>query len=82
MLIGEVRCLVDRVQLHTEKRNALHRRDLVYLPIELKSQPAEVPGHQVPVFAQLIWRLGQNEPVLEIVEDANAHLPEQGKGSF
>ncbi len=40
-----------------------------------KPQLAEVPEHQVPVIAQLLSGPGQNEPIVEIVDDSDAHFP-------
>ncbi len=36
---------------------------------------AEVTEHHIPVFAQQCSRLGQYEPVVEVVENANACSP-------
>ncbi len=48
-LIGQTRCHIDRVQLHTKKRDSLHRGELALFPVDPKPQPAEVP-----VITQLI----------------------------
>ncbi|XDV32942.1 hypothetical protein PO909_003588 [Leuciscus waleckii] len=47
----EARCLCDRIQLHTEKRDPLHRGEFALFPVDLTTQMAEVPEHEVPVFA-------------------------------
>ncbi len=47
-----------RVDLHTEKRDSLHRGELALFPVDPKPQLAEVPKHQVPVIAQLLSGLG------------------------
>ncbi len=60
----ETCCEVDRVQLHAEKRDPLHRGRVCSFLVDLKSQPAEVTEHHIPVFAQQCSRLGQNEPVV------------------
>ncbi len=65
----ETCCEVDRVQLHTEKRDPLHRGEFALFPVDPKPQPAEVAEHRVPVFAQQCSRLGQHEPVVEVVEN-------------
>ncbi len=49
--LREARCLTDRVQLHTEKRDPLHRGEFALFPVDLKAQLAEVLEHQVPVIA-------------------------------
>ncbi len=71
---------VDRVQLHTEKRDPLRRGESALFPVDPKPQPAEVTEHHVPVFAQLCSRLGQYEPVVEVVENANASFPQKERG--
>ncbi|KAL0195215.1 hypothetical protein M9458_008790, partial [Cirrhinus mrigala] len=57
----------DRIQLHPEKRDALHGGELALLLVDLKPQKTEVLKHQIPVLAQQI---------LQIVENADALLPE------
>ncbi len=74
-LLWETCCEVDRVQLHSEKRDPLCRGEFALFPVDLKSQPAEVTEHHIPVFAQQCSRLGQDEPVVEVVEDTNACFP-------
>ncbi len=71
--------LIDRIQFHTDKRDPLRRGEFALFPVDPKAQLAEVREHQVPVFAQLVLRLRQYEPVVEVVENANA-LFSQGKG--
>ncbi len=56
-------------------RKEMRRREFALFPVDLKSQPAEVTEHHIPVFAQQCSRLGQNEPVVEVVEDTNAGFP-------
>ncbi|KAL0160661.1 hypothetical protein M9458_044386, partial [Cirrhinus mrigala] len=43
---------------------------------------AEVPEHQVPVLTQQISRVRYYQPVVEIVEDVDALLPERGEGTL
>ncbi len=74
-LYWEACCEVDRVQLHAEKRDPLRRGEFAIFPVDLKPQPAEVTEHHIPVFAQQCSRLGQDEPVVEVVENANACFP-------
>ncbi len=76
--LHEACCLIDRIQFHTEKRDPLRRGEFALFPVDPKVQLAEVREHQVPVFAQLVLRLWQYEPVVEVVENANA-LFSQGK---
>ncbi len=45
-----------------------------------KSQTDEVTQHLVPVFTQLCSRLGQYEPVVEVVENKNASFPQRNEG--
>ncbi len=68
----ETWCEVDRVQLHAEKRGPLRRGEFALFPVDPKPQPAEVTEHSVPVFPQLCSRLGKYEPVVQVVENANA----------
>ncbi len=49
--LREARCLINRIQLHIEKRDPLHRGEFALFPVDPKAQPAEVWEHQVPVFA-------------------------------
>ncbi len=58
---------------YREKRFSAQVRACSF-PVDLKPQLAEVPKHQVPVIAQLFSGLGQNEPIVEIVEDPDAHF--------
>lgn len=50
----------DRIHLHTEKINALHRRELALLPVDPKPQMAEVLKHQIPVLAQQITHVSKH----------------------
>ncbi len=68
----ETCCEVDQVQLHAEKRDPLRRGEFALFPVDPKPQPAEVTEHSVPVFPQLCSRLGKYEPVVQVVENANA----------
>ncbi len=74
-LYWETCCEVDRVQLHAEKRDPLRRGEFALFPVDQKPQPAEVTEHRIPVFAQQCSRLGQYEPVIEVVENTNACFP-------
>ncbi len=49
--------------------------ELALFPVDLEPQLAEVPEHQVPMIAQLFSGPGQNEPIVDIVEDPDAHFP-------
>ncbi len=49
--LREALSLIDRIQLHTEKRDPLHRGEFALFPVNPKAQLAEVREHQVPVFA-------------------------------
>ncbi len=71
-------CLIDGIQLHTEKRDPLRRGEFALFPVDPKAQLAEMLEHQVPEFAQL--RLRQYEPVVEVVENANALFSQGNKG--
>ncbi|XDV26861.1 hypothetical protein PO909_030488 [Leuciscus waleckii] len=51
VLLCVARCLIDRIQLHTEKRDPLHGGEFALLPVDRKTQLAEVPEREVPVFA-------------------------------
>ncbi len=51
MFLCEARCLIDRVQLQTEKRDPLHRGEFALFPVDPKAQLANVREHQIPVFA-------------------------------
>ncbi len=62
------------------KRDPLCRGEFTLFPVDPKPQPAEVTEHRVPVFAQLCSRLGQYEPVIEVVENANASFPQRNTG--
>lgn len=66
-------------QLYPEKRDSLHLRELALFPVDLKPQLAGVAEHHVPVFTQLGPKLSQYEPVVEIIENANALLPHGNK---
>ncbi len=78
--LREACCLIDRIQFHTEKRDPLRRGEFALFPVDPKAQLAEVRVHQVPVFAQLVLRLWQYEPVIEVVENANALFSQGNKG--
>ncbi len=79
-LLGEACCLVDRIQLHAEKREPLHWHEFALFPVDPKTQLAEVPEHQVPVCAQLLARLCKYEPVVKVVEDAHTPFSQGNKG--
>ncbi len=49
--------------------------EFALFPVDLKPQPAEVTEHRIPVLAQQCLRLGQDEPVVDVVENANACFP-------
>ncbi len=51
-------CRHTHTQLHTEKRDFLHRGELVLFPVDPKPQLAEVPEHQVPGIAKLLSGFG------------------------
>ncbi len=71
---------IDRVQLPTIKRDHLHWSKFALFPVDPKSQLAEVREYHVPVLTQLIPRMSQNEPAVEIVEIANAVFSHGIKG--
>ncbi len=43
--------LIDRIKLHTEKRDPLRLQEFALFPVDPKAQLAEVREHQIPVFA-------------------------------
>ncbi len=48
------------------RKDSLHRGEFALFPVDPKSQQAEVTEHHVPVFAQLVPRLCQYQPVIEL----------------
>ncbi len=51
MFLREARYLIDRILLHTEKRDPLRLQKFALFPVDPKAQLAEVREHQIPVFA-------------------------------
>ncbi len=74
--LREARCLIDRVQLHTEKRDPLHRGEFALFLVDPKAKLAEVQEHQIRV------RITdpETEPVVKVVENAHALFSQGNKG--
>ncbi len=72
--------MVDRIELHAEKRDPLRWHEFALFPVDPKAQQAEVLEHQVPVCRQLLARLCEYEPVVEVVENAHTLFSQGDKG--
>ncbi len=72
--------MVDRIQLHAEKRDPLRWHEFALFPVDPKAQQAEVFEYQVPVCGQLPARLCKYEPVVKVVENAHTPFSQGDKG--
>ncbi len=77
VLLCESRCLVDRVQLHTEKRDPLHRGELPFSQLNRSPNRLRWRSTMSLGLQQLVPRLCQYQPVVEIVKNANAAFSER-----